>query len=88
MPGRGGGPSSTLGPDARTGLVDPIEGYPDQLAPRRTWRDCDSDIAELRHLLDAHERGEIDLESFGWQVGNIGARLGAWAARGELRVAS
>ena len=39
-------------------------------------------------LLEARELGVIDAEAFAWQAGNIGARLGAMAARGDLRVAS
>gem|GEM_PF-2254663 len=39
-------------------------------------------------MLDAYNLGLIDNEALAWRVGNIGARLGAMAARGELQVAS
>jgi hypothetical protein len=85
MPGRDAGPSLTLGPDARTGLVDPLEGYrADQLARRRAQRDALRAVRRLRELLDLFDRGEIGLDELGYGIGLIGARLGAAACRGDL----
>ncbi len=54
MPGRDAGPSSTLGPDARTGLVDPFEGYRvDALARRRAQRDARADLERVGEVLAA-----------------------------------
>ena len=54
------------------------------LARQRARRD----LAELRAILDDHDRGLIDLEEAAWQIDRLGASLGAKAARGLLRVAA
>jgi hypothetical protein len=48
-------------------------------------RDVEDLAKQLTVVLDAYGLGLIDAESFAWQVGNIGARLGVLAARGDLR---
>ncbi len=58
------------------------------LRARQVTRDVDDLAKQLAVLLEARELGVIDAEAFAWQAGNIGARLGAMAARGDLRVAS
>jgi hypothetical protein len=56
------------------------------LGRRRAQRQVDALVAELRSLIDLYDAGEIDLASFGWAVGSIGATLGSRAARGLLAV--
>jgi hypothetical protein len=58
------------------------------LRARMVARDVDDLAKQLTVLLEARELGVIDAEGFAWQAGNLGARLGAMAARGDLRVAS
>jgi hypothetical protein len=83
--GRDAGPSSTLGPDARTGLVDPSGGYRiDALARRRAQRDAHQALARLRELLAAYDAGTIQLDELAYGAGLLGARLGAAACRGDL----
>ena len=55
---------------------------------RRAQRDAGQLIEYLRFQLAAFDDGRFDLEGIAWEVGLIGAKLGAMASRGELRVAS
>jgi hypothetical protein len=64
-----------------TGAVKPLRG-------RIAARDVDNLVKQLTAVLDAYALGLIDSEALAWQAGNLGARLGAIAARGDLRVAS
>jgi hypothetical protein len=56
----------------------------DDLARRRSRRETEALVTELRDLLEAHEAGELELEEFAFSAGWIGAKLGARACRGEL----
>jgi hypothetical protein len=58
------------------------------LRARQVARDVDDLAKQLAALLEARDLGVIDAETFAWQAGNLGARLGVLAARGDLRVAS
>ncbi|MGO9299699.1 MAG: hypothetical protein ACLQEG_05090 [Acidimicrobiales bacterium] len=85
MPGRDAGPSSTLGPDARTGLVDPFEGYRvDALARRRAQRDARADLERVGEVLAALNAGEVGLDEAAAMIAYLGSRLGASACRGSL----
>ncbi|MGA3214095.1 MAG: hypothetical protein ABSD97_00200 [Acidimicrobiales bacterium] len=85
MPGRDAGPSSTLGPDARTGLVDPSEGYKtDALAQRRARRQAASLILALRELLAGFDSGELPFPVFACSLDAVASLLADIALRGEL----
>lgn len=51
-------------------------------------RQADQLINEVRCLIERYDAGLIDLEQVAWEIGRLGASLGAKAARGHLRRAS
>ena len=85
---RGSGPSSSPGPLAKTNSTNGKFSSNDELGRRRAQHDARQLIEYLRFQLAAFDDGRFDLEGIAWEVGLIGARLGAMASRGELRVAS
>jgi hypothetical protein len=85
MPGRDTGPSSPLGPDLKTGLVDPPRSYRvDLFTRRRARREALRQVDQLRKLIEMFDNGEVALDELAYGIGLVGARLGASACSGLL----